>query len=1189
MTAWVPLAAALGYTLILFAVAWRVENRAAAPARRVSTYALSLAVYCTSWTFFGAVGTAAGAGWNYLPIYLGPALLFLLAPRFLQRLILVARREGATSIADFISSRHGKNPALAALVTAFALFSALPYIALQLKSVGMSYAELVASGPMSAARGGGGGGGGSENDGVVLAVAIALAFFAILFGARRYDVGGRNRGLVVAVAVESAVKLAALCIVGGFAIVLFDAASPGVQAQGIARFSAQFDTARLSPDFITITLLSMAAIVCLPRQFYVGVVEAPDADIVRRARWPFIGYMAVTSLVVLPITLGGLTLLGPSATPDLYVLDLPLAGGNSALALLVFLGGFSAATAMVVVETLALSTMVSNDLIAPLLLRSRMALAEAETGREADMGGLLLIARRLTIVAIVGAAYGYYLAVEQGETLAAIGLVAFAAVAQFAPSLVGAVLWNGSDPRSARAGLIAGMALWFYTLVLPSALGGPLQWGALDPRALFGMRGLSPLTHGVLWSLGVNLLLYAGGQLRTRRLPLPFQAADPAERARFGAVTSVEDLRDLTARFIGPEAAREAFADYAAAPPSGPSEPAEIDAGAARLAERLVASVIGAPSARAIIASGLSGSSLGIADVVRLLDDTSQSMLFSKGLLAATLENIDSGVSVVDKDLRLLAWNGRYAGMFDYPAAMMRVGAPIADLIRYNALRGECGPGEVDAHVERRLAHMRRREPHVFERARPDGTVLKTVGGPMPGDGYIMSFIDVTAERGAQDALAAANAGLESRVAERTAELIAANAELEHAAVAIETARRQAEAATRDKTQFLAAASHDLLQPLHAARLFCAALSDDLTDGQRPLAANIDQSLAAADRLLRSLLDISQLDAGGVRPVVERFDVGALIAELVDGFRPSAQAKRLRLRFVRPSIAVETDATLLRSILQNFIANAIRYTEAGGVVVGARKRGGRIRIEVRDSGVGIPTAEHARIFQAFRKGTGVGSGRAGVRREADATNRVEGPGVGLGLAIVERTARLLGADIDMRSTPGRGSLFAVTVPIAAARADAENPVPTGARTPSHGRPAIDAHHVLCVDDDPYVLEGLVALLGGWGCDVTCAASFGDAEAMIGKSVDAAFIDYQLGAASGDRRTGLDLIAAVRARWPDAIVALVTADPSAAVARAAAELGAAVLRKPVDPLRLRALLAYPAIAAADVPVRPVKRE
>ena len=1153
MTAWIPLAAALGYTLILFGVAWRTERRTAAPGRRVATYALSLAVYCTSWTFFGAVGTAAGSGWNYLPIYLGPALLFLLAPRFLQRLIAVAHRAGATSIADFISSRHGKSPGLAALVTALALFSALPYIALQLKSVGMSYAELVASGTRDG------------DDGVVLAVAVALALFAILFGTRRYDVAGRNRGLVVAVAVESAVKLAALCIVGGLAIVLFDAASSDARAGGVARFSAQFDTAQLSPDFITITLLSMAAIVCLPRQFYIGVVEAPDLDIVARARWPFIGYMAITSLVVLPITLGGLTLLGPSATPDLYVLDLPLAGGNRGLALLVFLGGFSAATAMVVVETLALSTMVSNDLIAPLLLRSRMTLFKTRIGRGADMGGLLLAARRLTIVAIVGAAYGYYSLVERAETLAAIGLVAFAAVAQFAPSLVGAVLRNGSDPRSARAGLIAGMTLWFYTLVLPSALEGPFQaWGALDPHALLGLRGMSPLTHGVLWSLGANVVIYAAGQLRARPFPPLFGSADRAERPGFGAVTSLDALRELTARFVGEEAAREAFADY---PVASSAEPAAIEPGAARLAERLVASVIGASSARAIIASGLSGTNLGIADVVRLLDETSQSMLFSKGLLAATLENMDSGVSVVDKDLRLLAWNGRYAAMFDYPAQLTRVGTPIAELIRYNALRGECGPGEVDAHVERRLAHMRRREPHVFERARPDGTVLKTVGGPMPGDGYIMSFIDVTAERRAQDALAAANAGLESRVAERTAELIAANAELERTAVALETARAQAEEATRDKTRFLAAASHDLLQPLHAARLFCAALGDDLTDGQRPLADGIDQSLGAADRLLRSLLDISQLDAGGVRPDVRLFEIGELLAELANGLRRSAEAKGLNLRIVPSAHWVSTDRTLLRSILQNFAANAIRYTQTGGVVVGCRRRGAQLRIEVWDSGVGIPESEHDCIFEAFQRGSGVtASGQSG------------GGDVGLGLAIARRTARLLGARLNMRSVPGRGSLFAVTVPLAVPEAaSAWSP---GPRESMRNAPALRGTRVLCVDDDARILDGLAALLGGWQCDMARARSFAEAVTLMSGPIDAALVDYHLGNGAGTGETGLDVVAALRARAPDAAVALVTAEPSAAVARAAALLDAAVLRKPVDPVALQAFLARPRVLAVE---------
>lgn len=814
---------------------------------------------------------------------------------------------------------------------------------------------------------------------------------------------------------------------------------------------------------------------------------------------------------------------------------------------------------MVVVETLALSTMVSNDLIAPLLLRSRMALGRADMGREADMGGLLLVARRLTIVAIVGAAYGYYSLVERGETLAAIGLVAFAAVAQFGPSLIGAVLWSGSDPRSARAGLIAGMGLWFYTLVLPSALGAPTDWGLFEPQALFGVRGLSPLTHGVLWSLGANLLIYVGGQLRAR----PFRRAEPTGQPRFGAVTSLDDLRQLTARFVGPEAAREAFAGYVATTPS--SAPAPIDAGAARLAERLVASVIGASSARAIVASGLSGSSLGIADVVRLLDETSQSMLFSKGLLAATLENMDAGVSVVDKDLRLLAWNGRYAAMFDYPPSLTRVGTPIADLIRYNALRGECGPGEVDAHVERRLTHMRRREPHVFERTRPDGTVLRTVGGPMPGDGYIMSFIDVTAERAAQDALATANAGLEMRVAERTAELIAANAGLERAAVELETARRQAETATRDKTQFLAAASHDLLQPLHAARLFCAALSDDLTEGQRPLAANIDQSLGAADRLLRSLLDVSQLDAGGVRPDMTRFGVSELIEELVGGFRPAAQAKGLRLRAVPCSVEVETDMTLLRSIVQNYLANAVRYTRTGSVLIGCRSRGAQLRIEVWDSGVGIPAAEHEHIFEAFHRGAGVGTGED------------DGAGVGLGLAIVERTARLLGADLDMRSVPGRGSMFAVSVPIAAD--PARDSVPVRPHAPPVRDTELWARQILCVDDDPRILKGLAALLGTWGCEIVSAGDYAGATSLIdGEPVDIALIDYQLDRTTGHGKTGLDLIEALRARKPKAVAVLVTADPSAEIVKKAARLGAHVLRKPVDPRALRELVVRRAVAA-----------
>ena len=1115
-----PFAVALSYAAGLFAVAaWadRRRGRNAEPRFRLPAYTLALAVYCTSWTFYGAVGSAAADGWSYLPIYLGPILVYLCAPGFLRRLIAAVQAEGATSIADFIGSRFGKSRGVAALVTCLALFGTIPYLALQIRSVGTSYAEIIGLGgtllPMAL-------------------TAIGLALFAMLFGTRRYEASGRNEAILYAVAVESLVKLAALLAVGGFAIWLYGAAPVAAQAAGLARLRANFDPGQLDLDFAVITLLAMTAIVCLPRQFYVGVIGARLPADVSRSRVAFIVYLALTTVVVLPITLAGLTVLPPGSVPDLFMLDLPLANGSAGLAMIVFIGGFSAATGMVVVETIALSTMVSNDLIAPIILRHRRLSAGG------DLGGTLLWVRRAAILLVMGAALAYALLLPAGQPLASIGLIAFAAMAQFAPALVLAVQRPGRDPVAAKAGLTAGLLLWAYTLLWPTvaapALLEPLAGTLADPLALFGIAGASPLTHGVLWSLGVNLGVSALVAARLVRAPaLPF---DLWRGPRIAEVRDVGGLLAMVERFVGAGTARAAFGSLADTPD------AAVDRRTAQAAERLIASVIGAPSARAIMASALSGAVLKFEDVARMLDESGQSLRFSKGLLAATLENIDPGVSVVDRDLNLVAWNRRYLDLFDYPPGLIYVGAPVAALIRYNAVRGECGPGEVDAHVERRLDHMRCGHAHSFERDRADGQVLKTVGGPMPGGGYVMCFTDVTAETRAQRALEVANEQLEARVADRTRELSAA--------------RQAAEAATRDKTRFLAAASHDLLQPLHAARLFCAALDGGVDAAAQPLVANIDRSIGAADRLLRALLDISKLDAGGVRAVPEVFAVGALIDELANEFAGQTAAKGLRLRAVPGTAAAFTDRTLLRSILQNFLANAVRYTPSGGVLIGCRRRGDRLRFEVWDTGVGIPATQHAEVFKEFRRLTEGATGDAGV---------------GLGLAIVERTARLLSAQLDLRSRVGRGSVFAVEVEAVALPALRTAPPPV---VP----PRVEGVRVLCVDDDAAILAGVGAMLRVWGCSATLTGGYDAALAALTSSgFDAAFVDYHL----GEARTGLDLLAALRDRMPEGRLALVTADPSAVVAAAAAALGATVIRKPADPADLRRVLSdAPELLAAE---------
>ena len=605
-----PLGVALAYALALFAFAAWTEQRGESRAlqrMRPGAYALALAVYCTSWTYYGAVGTAVADGWSYLPVYLGPILVFAFGHGFLRRLIEAFKADGATSLSDFIGGRFGNSRGVAALVTLLALLGSIPYIALQLRSLDATFGLITGQPPGGSAIG---------------AAAAGLALFAIVYGTRRYDPASRNDAVLFAVGFESLLKLMALLLAGGLALALLGPIEPSRVAPALARLDGNFAPDRIDADFFVITLLSMAAIVCLPRQFYVTVVEARGPEELRRARWPFIAYMVLTLLVILPISAAGLALLPSSTTPDVFVLQLPLSQGHGLIALVVFLGGFSAATAMVVVETIALATMASNDIVAPGLLRSGRFAGEGELGR------VLLLVRRGIIVLIMLAAVVWALAIPLNQQLGAIGLVAFAAMAQFAPALILAVNGANRDALAAKAGLGTGLLVWGYTLALPQVLppavldrlGGTL----LDPNALLGIDGLSPIAHGTVWSLGANLaafVLVTMRRVQPAALPGLLREARPDD----GTVTTISALQAIVARFVGGDVAEEAFA---ARDPQAP-----VDRTAARQAERLIAGVVGLHSARAFLGSALHGADLTPAEVARLLDDTGQSLRFSKGLL----------------------------------------------------------------------------------------------------------------------------------------------------------------------------------------------------------------------------------------------------------------------------------------------------------------------------------------------------------------------------------------------------------------------------------------------------------------------------------------------------------------------------------------------------------------------------
>ncbi|MBU8977037.1 hybrid sensor histidine kinase/response regulator [Lysobacter sp. MMG2] len=1139
---WILLLVSAGYVGVLFAVAYFGDQRETTPRARwlrPAVYSLALAVYCSSWTFYGAVGTAARTGLGFLPIYLGPLLMLAFGWRILERLVLISGEHRIVSIADFLSSRYGRAPGLAALVAAVALTAAVPYVALQFKAVAMSV-EVLADVPSDA---------GLLSD-PAFYVALLLAAFAILFGTRQIDATEHHRGMVLAIALESLVKLLAFLAIGLFA--LMHLPGTGNLMERMVQAAPVVMAPGLPAGFVAQTLLAFTAIVCLPRQFHVAVVECQDPSDLRPARWLFGGYLVLISLLVVPITLAGQSLLaGSGASPDTYVLALPLALQQETLALIVYIGGFSAATGMVIVASVALATMVSNDLVMPLLLRGG-ALHESQ-----GIDKQVLWVRRITIFVLAMMAYGYHRGsayyAEGEDTLAQHGLLAFAAVAQFAPALIGGLYWRGASRSGAFAGLFAGTVLWLYTLLLPAlARGGwfgsgwieqgPLGVDWLRPEQLFGLHGWDPLTHGTFWSLLFNVGVFLFVSVRQRpRLQEQLLAApflDPyVQRPALGPggwAGSVRggELLALAERIVGERHARRAFEEYAQQQGRAwqPEQPA--DRALAQFTERLLASAIGAASARLTLTTALRGSGMELGEVVALLDEANQELRFNRQILSTTLENISQGVSVVDAEMRLVAWNRRYQELFEYPDGMLYVGRPVNDLIRWNAERGEMGPGSIEDQVRRRLAHLRAGAPHVFERVRANGQVIEMRGRPLPG-GYVTTYSDVTDYKRAEQGLREVNETLEQRVELRT---------------------REAEAAQQSKTRFLAAISHDVLQPLNAARLFASALREtpDAVE-QAHLAERVDASLRAAEDLLDGLLDISRLDAGALRIEITDFDVNELLRELVAQYAPVAASRGLQLRVRAPDTPrpVRSDRRLLRRALQNFLANALRYTREGGVLIAARVRDGAVELQVWDTGPGISEHHLSQIFDEFRR----------FEQPSTAGER----GLGLGLSICQRVARTLEHPLRVRSRVNIGSVFSITVPFGRTMYAAPTPEPHLVM----GGDSLAGLRVLCVDNDREILDGMRSLLQRWGVVPLTAANADEALALLSEHPDVALVDYHL----HDRLDGLGVIDSLRSQCGRPLpAALLTGDGSDALKLAAREHNCRVLTKPVKPASLRAFLA-----------------
>jgi Na+/proline symporter/signal transduction histidine kinase len=650
------------YVIFLFAVAFAAERASARGQgnwlRSPLVYTLSLSVYCTAWTFYGAVGYAARSGMEFVTIYLGPSLVMISWWWILRKLVRVGRTQRVTSVADLISSRYGKSNVLAIIVTLMAVVGVTPYIALQLQSVTLSLS--IFADPTGATDGG------MNLLSAGFWVAVGLAVFTVLFGTRNLNANERHDGVVIAIAVESVVKLLALLAVGIFVVW-------GV-AGGIGDTMARIDSSKIGhwevdgSRWTALTVLSGAAFLCLPRMFQVLVVENDDERHLHIASWAFPIYLMLMSLFVVPIAVIGLDLLPGNANPDLFVLTVPLSQGQDGLAILSFLGGFSSATSMVVVATLALSTMVSNHVVMPIWLSFQ--------GRRATVSGdvrnVVLFSRRMSILVIIALGYLYYRVSGGSGALAAIGLISFTGVAQFLPAMMGGIFWRGATRIGALCGLLVGFAVWVYASLLPSFGAdvvmsqalleyGPFGIDFLRPQALFGIKGIDPTVHAVFWSLFLNTCAFLIGSLVS--FPKPLERLQGAQfvnifahsghaRGWSGSVAESEDLLVMAQRILGGAEAQNLFRREAQKQGQDGHLPEPTPDFLQRL-EREMSASVGAATAHAMISQLVGGTSVSVQDLMAVADESAQMLEYSSQLEAKSSELSRTALELRDVNEKL--------------------------------------------------------------------------------------------------------------------------------------------------------------------------------------------------------------------------------------------------------------------------------------------------------------------------------------------------------------------------------------------------------------------------------------------------------------------------------------------------------------------------------------------------------
>lgn len=1119
-------------------------------------YALSLGVYCTSWTFYGLVGTAAESGWDFSPILLGPILLFTFGYPLISRIAHITRREKLRSITDFISSRYGKRRGIAVLVTVVLFVATVPYIALQLKAVSDSLIILLGQST-------------TANIELTLVTSLAMIAFALLFGSQSTGQKQYNSGLIVAVAFESLVKLVAMAAVAVLAIAIVS--GKGVSSNAAAFLGAESSFAVFSPSvsFFVQIFISACMMFCLPRMFHVCFVENHSEKQIRNARWIFNGYLLILGACIVVIASTGNQIFGSTGvSSDHFMLEIPLSAESSTVGILAFMGGFSAATAMIIVATITLSQIISNDIILPIVVERDKA---SDVPR--DYTTTHIYVRRISVVAIIALAYFYQRLLANNLALTSIGLIAFALAVQLAPTIIAGIYSRSVNAFGAYAGISVGSLVWLYTLFIPmlSQAGFGLNdlvaigpWGIdwMRPEHVFGLSFSDGYSRGVILSLVANVAVFlivsrsAEVKLLDRIQARIFtdEGDELSYRNELQGIHN-EDLRVLMKQFVGenwiPEMG-DARKEYA--------EPHVIDQ-----AEKTLAGITGVATARSLLANINPGSRVNVEKLVSIVKDTTRALRFNQDMLYASFENVATGISVVNKEMELAAWNNSYQSMFDLPQGFLHIGMPISQIVRFNAKRGLLGEADVEVLVQKRMDLLLKGSPYETRRNQKDGTIIEIKGRPLPNGGYVTTYDDITAFMQTQREIERARDSLEQRVAERTETIENINHELMaeigrrmHTEKQLLSAKSDAESANKNKSEFLALASHDILQPLNAAKLFTDALIERGAVADLETATSLKSSIESASSIISTLMEIARLDTGALTPRNAHFSVSELFDSLVSEYTVLLAGKG-EIRAINTSLWAYSDRAYLRRVLQNLLSNAIKYGDGGKVLLACRKRGNNIELGVFDQGPGISASEMKLIFNDFYR----------------SQRHAKHDGVGLGLSVASRLTEMMGSQIELQSVTSKGSYFYLSIPVGFKKIHLEEKLDVKPRK-------LDGMKVLCLDDDQKNLEALQQLLSAWGCIVEIADEAASLYQCIndGFFPDAVTLDYQLGDPDCNGiQVGQRLVSEFG--LPKDSVSIVSAAALEDLPTSTRDAGFVFLSKPVKPAKLMAFLSSRGVNRSSV--------